>query len=154
MNRKPKQAETIASTKAYPDRPRVAVGAVVINQGRVLLVQRGQPPAEGFWAIPGGSVKLGETLQSAAEREIKEETGIIIKAFEPIYTFDMIERDDRGRFRFHYVIIDMRAEYIGGRLNAGTDARRARWVAPSEFENLKVSAKTRELLANQFGFFA
>jgi ADP-ribose pyrophosphatase len=140
------------SHKAYPEKPRVAVGAVVINAGRVLLVQRGQPPAQGYWAIPGGSVKLGETLQSAAEREIKEETGILIQAFEPIYTFDMIEKDDQGRFRFHYVIIDLRAEYIGGHLNAGTDARRARWVAPSELNHLKVSPQTRELLIQQFNF--
>jgi len=67
----------------YPERPRVAVGAVVFKGGDVLLVQRGQPPAEGTWAIPGGSVRIGETLPQAAEREILEETGVIIRATEP-----------------------------------------------------------------------
>ena len=152
MNIKPKQSDSVTSHKTYPDKPRVAVGAVVIKDGRVLLVQRGQPPAQGYWAIPGGSVKLGESLQSAAEREIKEETGIIIQALEPIYTFDMIEKDDAGRFRFHYVIIDLRADYVRGHLNAGTDAHRARWVSPSELDSLKVSPKTRDLLVQQFNF--
>ena len=140
-----------AAPNAYPEKPRVAVGAVVIHAGRVLLVQRGQPPAEGFWAIPGGSVELGETLQSAAEREIREETGIIIRARNPVYTFDLIEKDDQGRVRFHYVIVDLQAEYVGGRLRPGTDARRARWVAPAQFDDLKVSPQTRMLLARQFG---
>ncbi len=128
------------------------MGAVVIHDGRVLLVQRGQPPAEGFWAIPGGSVELGETLQSAAEREIKEETGVIIQASEPVYTFDMIEKDAHGRIRFHYVIIDLHAVYVGGHLRPGTDARQARWVTPSELDDLKVNPGTRELLAKRFAF--
>jgi len=152
MSMKLKPTSPWATPNAYPDKPRVAVGAVVIHDGRVLLVQRGQPPAEGFWAIPGGSVELGETLQSAAEREIKEETGIIVQAREPIYTFDMIEKDAQGRIRFHYVIIDLQAEYVGGHLRPGTDARQARWVTPTELDDLNVSPKTRELLSQQFDF--
>lgn len=146
MSGKLKPTSPKAPPHAYPDKPRVAVGAVVIHKGRVLLVQRGQAPAEGFWAIPGGSVELGETLQSAAEREIKEETGIVIQAREPIFTFDMVEKDAQGRVRFHYVIIDLQAEYVGGELRPGTDARQARWVAPAELDSLNVSPKTRELL--------
>jgi ADP-ribose pyrophosphatase YjhB (NUDIX family) len=65
---------------AYPDLPRVAVGAVVFKDNKVLLVKRAKPPAQGLWAIPGGSVELGETLQQAAERETLEETGIMIQA--------------------------------------------------------------------------
>lgn len=153
MDSKHKHVDSPCSHKTYPDRPRVAVGAVVINRGRVLLVKRGQPPAEGYWAIPGGSVKLGETLQFAAEREIKEETGVTIKAMEPIFTFDMIEKDDRKRVRFHYVIIDLRAEYIEGQLKPGSDARGARWVTPSELNSLAISPRTKELLDQHFDFF-
>jgi ADP-ribose pyrophosphatase len=96
--------------KEYPDAPRVAVGAIVIHHQQVLLVLRGQPPSQGLWAIPGGSVELGETLQQAAEREIREETGLLIRAGEPVYIFDTVQRDDEGRVRFHYVIVDVLAE--------------------------------------------
>ena len=136
----------------YPDKPRVAVGAVVFNKKRVLLVRRGQPPSEGLWAIPGGSVEIGETLQAAAEREILEETGITIRAGEPVYTFDAIERDGTGKIRFHYVIIDLGADYISGDPAAGDDALEARWVAAQEINDLRVSAPTLKLLKTKFGF--
>lgn len=136
----------------YPDFPRVAVGAVVFKDERVLLVRRGQPPAENLWAIPGGSVEIGETLQKAAEREIREETGIRIRAAEPIYSFDVIERDKKGNIRFHYVIVDLSAEYISGVLTAGDDAVEARWVSAEEITKLEVSASTLKLLKSEFNF--
>jgi 8-oxo-dGTP diphosphatase len=137
---------------AYPDYPRVAVGAVVFNHDRVLLVRRGFPPAKGKWAIPGGSVELAETLQQAAEREILEETGIIIRAGEPIFTFDVIDYDDQERIRFHYVIVDLAAEVVGGELKPGGDALDARWVAGDDLGDLEVSGPTLELLKRRFGF--
>ncbi|MEW6673804.1 MAG: NUDIX hydrolase [Thermodesulfobacteriota bacterium] len=136
----------------YPSRPRVAVGAVVFKDDRVLLVRRGRAPAKGLWAIPGGSMELGETLQAAAEREIYEETGIEIRAGEPVLTFDVIERDDDGRIRFHYVIVDMIADYIGGVLRSGDDALEARWVSAKGLNRLNVSSRTRRLLTERFGF--
>ncbi len=136
----------------YPDRPRVAVGAVVFNGGRVLLVRRGRSPAEGEWAIPGGSVELGETLQQAAEREIREETGVAIRAGEPCFCFDLIQADASGRVRFHYVIVDLAGEYVAGSPRPGGDAADARWVGPAELAGLAVSAQTVELLRRRFGF--
>lgn len=136
----------------YPGNPRVAVGAVVFKEGRVLLVRRGQPPAEDLWAIPGGSVEIGETLQEAVEREILEETGIQIRALKPIYTFDVIDRDAAGKVRFHYVIVDLAAEYVLGEPSPGDDALEARWVSAGEIHNLKVSPATVNLLKNRFGF--
>ena len=136
----------------YPDHPRLAVGAVVFKDEHVLLVRRGQPPAEDLWAIPGGSVEIGETLQDAAEREIHEETGIRIRAAEPIYTFDVIERDKTGSIRFHYVIVDLSAEYVSGELTAGDDAIDARWVSADEISNLAVSSTTLQLLKTKFDF--
>lgn len=137
---------------AYPDQPRVAVGAIVFKDNNVLLVRRGKPPAEDLWAIPGGRVEIGETLQEAAEREILEETGIAIRARIPVYTFDVIDRDTRGRIRYHYVIVDMTADYIRGEPRAGDDASAARWVSSDELATLKVSSKTRQLLRAQFNF--
>ena len=106
----------------YPTQPVVAVGAIVFKNDRVLLVRRGQPPSQDLWAIPGGRVELGETLQEAAEREILEETGITICAREPVYTFDYIEQDGSDNPRFHYVIVDLIADYVSGKTRPGDDA--------------------------------
>lgn len=136
----------------YPAQPCVAVGAIVFKERRVLLVRRGKPPAMDLWAIPGGSVNICETLQRAAEREILEETGITIRALEPVFTFDYIERDERGYARFHYVIVDLEARYMHGEPRAGDDATEARWISSEELSALKVSSKTRELLKTRFDF--
>lgn len=136
----------------YPDHPRVAVGAIVIRDGRVLLVKRSKPPGEGLWAIPGGRVELGETLQQAAEREIMEETGLTIQTKHPVYTFEVIEPDDTGRPRFHYVIVDLIAEYVKGEINPSDDASEAGWITPQELERLPVSQTTREVLTNVLHF--
>ena len=135
-----------ASDTRHPPVPRVAVGALVIKAGAVLLVKRGKAPSEGKWAIPGGSVELGETLQQAAEREIFEETGIRIRAVEPVYTFDFIERNRYGRIRFHYVIIDLAAEYLSGKIKPGDDADQAAWIPFAELKDLDMNATTRAFL--------
>jgi len=134
------------SEKKYPDSPRVGVGAVVIRSNRVLMVKRGIGPGEGLWAIPGGTMKLGETLKETAEREILEETEIVIKAGDPIHAFDFIERDDEGHILYHYVIIDLIAEYIRGEPRAADDALEARWCTWDEIEKMPVSENTLALL--------
>jgi len=131
----------------YPPLPRVAVGAVVIKERAVLLVKRGKAPSGGKWAIPGGSVELGETLQQAAEREIFEETNIRITAGEPVYTFDFIERDQQGAVRFHYIIVDLAAKYLDGDLMPGDDAAQAAWIPFHKLDSLDINATTREFLA-------
>jgi ADP-ribose pyrophosphatase len=103
------------SKREYPDRPVVGIGAVVVRDGKILLVQRGVAPSKGLWAIPGGALELGETLQQAAEREILEETGVTIRAREPVYAFDFFERDGAGRIRFHFVIVDVAADTSAAR---------------------------------------
>ena len=140
------------SNHEYPDQPRVAVGAIVFEENKVLLVRRGQPPAEGAWAIPGGRVELGESMQKAAEREIREETGLDVRAKDPVFTFDVVVRDDNGRVRFHYVIVDLVADYVSGELRPGDDALEARWVSSTEMETLGISPNTREMLKNLFNF--
>ena len=141
------------SVDEYPDSPQIAVGAVVVRDEKVLLVKRRKPPGKGLWSIPGGRVELGETLKEAAEREVKEEAGVIIRAKDPVYTFDLIDRDKQGYIRFHYVIVDLLADYVSGKLNPSSDACEARWVTPRELEELPVSRITREFLKNiiQFG---
>jgi 8-oxo-dGTP diphosphatase len=149
--------EPMKSLKALPDsfyprHPVVAVGAVVIHKQRVLLVKRKYPPNKDTWAIPGGKVALGETLQQAAERELIEETGITIKAEDPVYTFDVVEYDTENRIRFHYVIIDLKARYIEGALKASDDAADAGWISSKTMTTLPVNSITRRLLKRKFGF--
>jgi len=134
------------SRREYPERPVVGIGAVVIHEGRVLLGRRGVAPSRGLWAVPGGALELGETLQRGAEREILEETGVAIRAREPVYAFDFFERDGDGRIRFHFVIVDVAADYIGGEVRGADDALEARWLAPEDLEGLAVSKNTLKLL--------
>ena len=136
----------------HPTAPRLGVGAVVFHKGAVLLVERRNPPCTNEWAIPGGKVRLGETLQQAAEREILEETGIHIKAGEPVYAFDLIERDADGKVQWHYAIIDLQADYIGGEVHAGDDAAAAAWFRPEQLARINVNATTREMLKTYFNF--
>ena len=73
-------------------------------------------------------------------------------AGEPVYTFDTIVRDDDGRIQFHYVIVDLTAEYVGGELRAGDDAERVRWVEAVDLSKLNVSPPTLALLQGRFRF--
>lgn len=130
----------------YPDSPCIAIGGVVFKDGGVLLVRRGKPPALGEWAIPGGSVELGETLKQAVEREIREETGITVRAGETCHTFETVKRDDDGRVQFHYVIIDLMAEYVSGEPVPASDVTEAAWLAPRDLADRPVNTTTLELL--------
>lgn len=91
-------------------------------------------------------LRLRETLQQAAEREILEETGLRVKAKDPIYTFDLMDRNHENRIRFHYVIIDLMADLIGGELRSSDDAVDAKWFTPEEVEKSEVTERTREFL--------
>ncbi|MFO7964600.1 MAG: NUDIX hydrolase [Desulfobacterales bacterium] len=135
------------TTSRYPDAPRVAVGALVCRDNRILLIKRGKSPSKGIWSVPGGRVELGETLQEAAEREVLEETGISVKAGDPVYVFDMISRDENAAIEYHFVIVDVSADYLSGEIKAGDDAVDARWVRPDEMRDLGVSERTIRLVS-------
>ncbi len=122
-----------------------------MRDGKVLLVKRAHMPGLGLWAIPGGRVNPGETLQDAAAREILEETGITIRPLEPIHVFDHIDRDDEGRLRFHYVIVDLMAEYVTGEPVAHDDALEADFFAPGEIVP-EATSKTTLALLKKIGF--
>lgn len=129
----------------YPQKPEVAVGALIIKNERVLLVKRDRPPAQNQWAVPGGKINLGETLQQAAVREIFEETGISIIPGEPVYTFDAIHLDANGKVQFHYVIVDILADFKEGKPKAGDDAADVRWFSKKDLETLPVNPITKLL---------
>jgi ADP-ribose pyrophosphatase YjhB (NUDIX family) len=108
------------------------VGAVIVEAGRVLLVQRGAEPLKGHWSLPGGLVELGEELANAVAREVREETGLVVEPLEPIELLDRIYREDE-RVRYHYVIADYLCRVTGGELLAASDADAVRWVEREEW---------------------
>ena len=125
----------------------------MVKDGSVLLVRRGKPPSFGEWTVPGGSVRLGEPLREAAEREVLEETGITVRAREPVDVFDLVERDENENIRFHYVLVDFDADYRSGSVQAGDDALDADWVSSLNLSRYQISSSTLRLL-NKVGFTA
>jgi 8-oxo-dGTP diphosphatase len=121
----------LVASREYPSAPIVGVGAVVIDADRVLLVRRNQEPLMGQWSLPGGAVELGETLAQAIVREVAEETGLAVVPTTVLKAFDRIERDDTGRVRFHYVLVDFlcKVERMPEMLCAATDVSDARWAS-------------------------
>jgi len=120
--------------REFPSSPLVGVGAVVVDRGRVLLVRRGTEPLRGHWSLPGGLIEVGEALTDAIVREVREETGLHVRAVELIELIDRIHRED-GRVRYHYVIADYLCFVTGGELRAASDADEARWVERAQWNS-------------------
>jgi len=118
--------------REFPEAPLVGVGAVIVNQGRVLLVQRGREPLKGHWSLPGGLVEVGESLKTAVIREVEEETGLLVEPVELIELLDRIHREGE-RIRYHYVIADYLCRVTGGALKVACDADAVRWVERGEW---------------------
>lgn len=112
-----------------PNRPVCAAGAVIVDRGKVLLVKRENPPDPGSWALPGGKQRAGETLAETVRREVREETGLTVRTGALIDVFDLIDRDETGALRHHFTIVNLLAQVENGRLQAGDDAREARFFA-------------------------
>lgn len=128
-----------AIAREYPVAPVAGVGAVVFDGERVLLVRRGQEPLCGQWALPGGAVELGETLEDAVVREVREETGLAVRPLSIVKTFERIDRQPDGRIRFHYVLIDFLCVLAQDALaepQAATDAAAAQWVPLAQLEDV------------------
>ncbi len=132
--------------REYPAVPLVGVAGVVIKNGCVLLIQRGKEPGRGRWSIPGGRLRLGERVRDGVEREILEECGLHVQAGELLGVADLIHQDDEGRTRYHYVLIDLAAEYLSGEPRASSDALAVRWVPFAELAALEMPDRLRSLL--------
>ena len=129
--------------RKYPDRPIVSVGAVIIDGDRVLLVQRGQEPLKGQWSLPGGVVEIGETLEAALAREVREETSLDVVVGPLVEVLDSISRDAAGRAEYHYVIVDYASRVRRGTTTEparGSDAADVRWVPFAELGQYGVSS--------------
>jgi len=132
-----------------PDRPSVGVGAVLIHEGRVLLIRRGKEPLRGRWVVPGGTVELGETLEEALVREIQEETGLLVRPRQVVAVFDRIQRV-ADRVDYHYVIVDYLCDYVAGEARAGSDAEAVALVAPADLPAYDLPEKALEVVLDGF----
>ena len=122
------------SDREYPSRPFVGIGIVVIKGDDVLLCRRGKPPNVGSWTLPGGAQDLGETCEAAARRELLEETGLAVGDLHFCAHVDTIRRDDNGRIRFHYTILDFAARWVEGEPTAGSDVSEVQWAPMDALE--------------------
>jgi ADP-ribose pyrophosphatase YjhB (NUDIX family) len=135
-----------SSTRRYPTRPITGVGAVILTGGGVVLIKRKHEPLAGHWSLPGGTLDIGETLESATAREALEETGLIVEVGPLVEVFDRILLDDAGKVRYHFVLIDYLCRPIGGELRAGSDASDAVIANPKELGNYRLAAKAFDVI--------
>jgi mutator protein MutT len=127
----------------------VGVGAIVIHEGRVLLIKRGKEPLKGRWLVPGGTVELGETLEEAVAREVREETGLEVRPREIVLVFDRIDRRE-GRVVYHYVIVDYLCDYVAGEPLAGSDADAVAFVSRADLHDYDLPEKALAVVLEAF----
>ena len=132
--------------REYPERPLVGVGAVVVDGARVLLVRRGHEPLKGEWSLPGGAVEVGETLEVAIAREVREETGLEIDVGPMVDVLDRIRFDADGRVLYHFVLIDFVCKAAGGTLTCGTDAADVKWAPVMELTQYGLTETTMSVI--------
>lgn len=139
-------------SRRHPAHPLVCVGGVVVDDAgeHVVLIQRGQPPLQGTWSIPGGVVEVGETLDAAVVREVREETGLDVTVGPLIEVLERIHRDEDGAVEYHYVILDYLCRPVGGTLACASDALDACWVRPADLDRYHPTAKVRDVVARAF----
>jgi ADP-ribose pyrophosphatase YjhB (NUDIX family) len=135
--------------REYPTAPLVGVGAIIVENDRVVLVKRGHPPLAGEWSIPGGVLEVGEMLREAVMREAREETGLTVEPGEILGVYDRVIRDG-GRIRYHYVLIDFLCQRVSGELQPGSDADEVRWFSQEEVGVLKLVRDTAEVVRKGF----
>ena len=139
--------------REYPETPLIGVGAIIVENGRVLLVKRGHPPLAGEWSIPGGVLEVGELLREAAVREAREETGLTVEPGELLGVFDRLIRAG-DRVQYHYVLIDFLCRRVAGDLAPGSDANEVRWFSPAELPGLNLAPDTAEVIRKGLSSFA
>lgn len=134
------------NSRQYPPYPLLGVGALIFKGDQVLLVERGKPPLQGYWSLPGGLVEAGERLEDAVVREVREETGLIVTAGRLATVFERIMPDEAGRCEYHYVLVDFYCSVQGGNLQAGDDSKNTRWFDLTDLTGLLLTEGTRDVI--------
>jgi len=136
--------------REFPEHPLVGVGAIIIENGCVLLVKRAHPPIQGQWSIPGGVLEVGEFVREAAVREAREETGLIVEPGDLLGVYDRILHNPEQRVQYHYVLVDFLCRPVGGELQAADDAAEVRWFTREELPALNVAEDTLDVVGKGF----
>src|SRR5580658_4796967 len=136
--------------REFPEVPMVGVGAIIIEDARVVLVRRAHPPLQAEWSIPGGVLEVGELVRDAAVREAREETGLTVEPGELLGVFDRVLRDPGQRVQYHYVLIDFLCRRVAGDLAAASDAAEVRWFSRRELSALKLADDTSDVICKGF----
>jgi len=136
--------------REFPETPLVGIGAIIIEDARVVLIKRAHPPLQAEWSIPGGVLEVGELVREAAIREAREETGLTVDPGELLGVYDRVLRDANQRVQYHYVLIDFLCNVTGGELHAGCDAADAQWFTLEEIVKLPLMKDTAEVIRMGF----
>ena len=137
---------TSADSRSYPTRPYLAVSAAIFRAERVLIVRRGVPPMQGIYTLPGGGVELGETLEQAVMREVREETGLAIEPLSLAGYRQVIARDLEGKIERHFVILPFAARYLAGEISLNAELAEAKWLLPAELSGLRTTEGLAEIV--------
>ena len=133
--------------RIFPERPIVGVGAVIVNDGYVVLVKRAHEPLKGEWSLPGGAVEVGETLAEAVAREAREETGLDVRVGSLVEVLDRVHRSAEGRVEYHFVLLDYRCTVVSGTLAHGSDAADACWARRDDLARYGLSEAALRVIA-------
>ncbi|HLW83807.1 MAG TPA: NUDIX hydrolase [Candidatus Sulfotelmatobacter sp.] len=136
--------------REFPEAPLVGVGAIIIEDARVVLVKRAHPPLQAQWSIPGGVLEVGELVREAAVREAHEETGLTVEAGELLGVYDRVLRDASGRVQYHYVLVDFLCRRVAGELVAASDAAEVSWFTGEELPGLNLAEDTFDVIRKGF----
>jgi 8-oxo-dGTP diphosphatase len=134
-------------SRTYPTRPYLAVSAAIFRDGRVLIVRRARPPAHGLYTLPGGGVELGETLEEAVIREVREETALEVQPVALAGYRQAIAHDAKGKVERHFVILPFVARWISGEISLNEELAEAHWLFPGELGGLTTTEGLAQIVA-------
>ena len=140
----------MADARSYPTRPFLAVSAAIVRDGKILVVRRARPPANGLYTLPGGVVEAGETLKEAVAREVLEETSLTIAPVALAGFRETIARDGDERVERHFVILCFASRWLSGEPVLNEELSEARWLDPAEISGLQTTPGLADIVAAAF----